>query len=96
MEAAVQAISDAEKEAERVNPDVEWTIPIDTEEVPFMEIKKRNKRKGSEQDRDDEAKNRREKSPDNAIAAVGNIHSMENNENQDEEVDSDIENDVTI
>ena len=95
MEAAVQAINDAEKEAERENPDVAWTIPIDTEEVPFMEVKKRNKRKGSEQDREEEAKNRREKSPDNAIAAVGNIHSMENIDNVDEE-DSDIENDVTI
>ena len=94
MEAADQAISDAEKEAARNNPDGTFS-PLDLEDVPFMVVTKNNKRKGSEQEKENDAKLVREKSLENGVGTIEAIHRQKGANAMSDTNESDNENDVT-
>ena len=72
MEAANQAIEDAESEREANNTEGN-VINIDMDEVPFITVARSNKRKGSPQEK--EQKNRLENTPEGWKTAISLIHS---------------------
>lgn len=50
MEAAEIAVHDAEKEAERDNLDGSLKIPMHINDIQFLTVTRKNKRKGSDQE----------------------------------------------
>ena len=95
MDAADRAISDAEKEAAINNPEGIFS-PLNIEDVPFMVVTRNNKRKESEQEKNNEAKQRREKSPVNGVETIETIHLQERANKMSDEDESDYENGVTL